>query len=94
VLPLYDAHHAAMPDNDERVVFTFVKNQKEQVRATLGEYEGREVASIRVWFDVDENDADGAPVYRPSRKGITLARAKLPQLLEAVQALIEAERAA
>lgn len=83
-----------MPDNDERVVYSFEKNAKEQVRATLGEFEGREVASIRVWYDADQNDSDGAVVYKPSRKGITLARSKLPQLLEAIQALIEAERAA
>jgi Transcriptional Coactivator p15 (PC4) len=74
--------------SDERVIFEFEKNAKERVRATLGEFKGREVASLRVWYDADENDAAGNPVYRPSKKGITLSRRKLPELLEAVQALI------
>lgn len=73
--------------SDERIVFTFVKNQKEQVRATVGDYEGREVVSLRVWYDADESNANGA-VYKPSRKGLTLSRDKLPRLLEAVQALV------
>jgi hypothetical protein len=73
----------------DRVVFEFEKNAKERVRATLGEFKGREVASLRVWYDADENDANGQPVYRPSKKGITIARKNLPALLEAVQALVD-----
>ena len=73
----------------DRVVFEFEKNAKERVRATLGEFKGRNVASLRVWYDADENDANGKPVYRPSKKGITIARKNLPALLEAVQALVD-----
>ena len=80
-------------DTDERIVYSFEKNSREVVRATLSEYEGRAVASLRVWYDADQNDANGEPVYRPSRKGITLSRHNLPKLLEAVQALIAAEAA-
>jgi hypothetical protein len=72
----------------DRVVFEFEKNAKERVRATLGEFKGREVASLRVWYDADKNGPDGQPIYLPSRKGITLARTTLPKLLEAVQALV------
>ncbi len=83
-----------MSDDSDRVVYSFEKNSREQVRASLGVYEGRSVASIRVWYDADENDQNGEIVYKPSRKGITIARNKLPELRAAIEALIEAERAA
>jgi len=79
--------------SDDRIVYSFEKNSREQVRATLGEYEGRAVASLRVWYDADEYSESGETVYKPSRKGITLARNKLPELLAAIEALIEAEAA-
>jgi hypothetical protein len=52
-------------------------------------FEFEKNAKERVWYDCDQNDANGKPVYRPSRKGITLARKTLPALLEAVQALVD-----
>jgi hypothetical protein len=81
-----------MSGNGDRIVYVFPKNQHEEVRASLGVFEGREVVSLRVWFDTDTNDANGNPVYRPSRKGLTLSRNKLPELRAAIDALLEAER--
>lgn len=72
----------------DRVVYVFSKNSREQVRASLTTFKGLRLADLRV-FSVDEND-----VEQPTRKGIAVRVDHLPKLLEAVQALIEAERAA
>jgi len=81
-------------ETSERTVYVLEKNQREEIRAALSTYKGRPLASLRIWFDSDANDEDGQPIYRPSKKGITIARDKLPQLLAAVEGLIKAEQAA
>jgi hypothetical protein len=76
--------------NEEvRVVYTFTKNGSEEVRATLGEFHGHLLASLRVWKEDDNGDGDHA-----TRKGISVRVEQLPHLLAAVQALEEAHRAA
>ena len=72
----------------ERVVYTFPKNSREEVRASLTTYRGHRLADLRV-FVADEDDVD-----HPTRKGIAVRVEDLPKLLAAVEALIEAERAA
>jgi hypothetical protein len=67
-----------------RPVYTFGKNTREQVRATLGEYGGFAVASLRVWVRGPGSD------YRPTTKGITIRIEHLPELRRAVEALITA----
>jgi hypothetical protein len=69
---------------DARLVFTFPKNQREEVRATLSTFHGRRIADIRV-YRANEDDED-----LPTRKGIALDVRSLPRLLEAVQALVDA----
>lgn len=78
----------------DETVYTFEKNSREEIRATFTTYKGKALVSLRVWYDADENDGSGESVYRPSKKGITIARDKLPELRAAVDALIEADRAA
>jgi hypothetical protein len=73
---------------DERVVYAFPRNRNEEVRATLNTFNGQRYAHVRVYI-ADENDVD-----HPTRKGIAVKVADLPKLLAAVEALIEAERAA
>jgi len=76
------------PDTEDTVVYVFPKNSREEVRASLTTFKGHRLADLRV-YAADEND-----VEHPTRKGIAVRVADLPKLLEAVQALIEAERAA
>jgi transcriptional coactivator p15 (PC4) len=69
-----------------RPVYAFDKNTREQVRATLGEFGGFAVASLRVWVQAPGSD------YRPTTKGITLRVEHLAELRRAVDALIGAVR--
>lgn len=72
----------------DRVVYSFPKSRNEEVRATLNTFNGKRYAHVRVYV-ADENDVD-----RPTKRGIALKVDDLPKLLAAVEALIEAERAA
>jgi Transcriptional Coactivator p15 (PC4) len=74
--------------DDAQVVYTFPKNSREEVRATLKTWQGHRLADLRVWAADDEGDED-----HPTKKGLCLTVANLPKLLEAVQALIAAEQA-
>lgn len=67
------------------VVFSFPKNLREEVRASLGDYRGHQLADVRVYV-VDEH---GDPL--PTKKGISVRVEDLPQLRDAVDALIAAD---
>jgi hypothetical protein len=70
------------------IVYEFARNNdREVVRATLQEYQGREVADLRVWLP---RSSDGVLV--PGSKGLSVDRRLLPELEAAVRALREADR--
>jgi hypothetical protein len=70
--------------SDERVVYTFAKNAREEVRAFLATFHGQRLAHIRV-FRESYDDVD-----YPTRKGIAVRTADLPNLKKAVDALLAA----
>jgi Transcriptional Coactivator p15 (PC4) len=70
--------------DEPRVVFTFPKNSREEVRATLTVFRGHRLADLRVWR-ADAEDTD-----HPTKRGIAVRVEDLPRLLEAVQALVAA----
>jgi Transcriptional Coactivator p15 (PC4) len=72
-------------NSEPRTVYRFEKNTREQVRATLTEFGGHPVADLRVWVGA----SDGEP--QATRKGLTLRVEQLPELIKAVEALIQAE---
>jgi hypothetical protein len=75
------------PARGEIVVARFGKNAREEVRVTVGEYRGRQVADFRVWTRLDDHD-------QPTRKGLTIRVEQVPELLAAVHAVMEVGRAA
>jgi hypothetical protein len=66
------------------VVYTFAKNAREEVRASLDEVEGHAVASLRVFVPI----VGGEMV--PTKKGLTIAVDSLHELKRAVDALCAA----
>ena len=68
------------------VVASFPKNGSEEVRAQLGEYRGRSVASL--WVFAVTRNGDSVP----TKHGLSLAVESLPALEEAVRALREAAK--
>jgi transcriptional coactivator p15 (PC4) len=55
-----------------------------ELRASLSSWEGRSLAHLRVWF----RGRDG--LWRPTRRGVTVAPEQLRELEEMVRALREA----
>lgn len=70
------------------LISTIQKNASEQLRISLDEYRGVELVDIRVFASFS-----AANVAMPTKKGLSIRRDMLPELieaLEAAQAAIEA----
>ncbi len=67
-----------MPD-EEIVVGSFPKNNREEVRVSLSKFKGYDLLGVRQWF---RNEADEP---RPSKSGITIRVDLLPELLELIE---------
>ena len=67
-----------MPD-EEIVVGSFPKNNREEVRVSLSKFKGYDLVGVRQWFR-NENDEP-----RPSKSGITIRVDLLPELLELIE---------
>ncbi|NTW38075.1 MAG: transcriptional coactivator p15 [Syntrophobacteraceae bacterium] len=52
-------------------------------RVSLSKYKGKTYADIRIYYKADDGE------YRPTKKGITVSPAQLPELGEAIRKLIE-----
>lgn len=66
---------------DRRTVYSFSKNRREQVRASISRFNGSPYVDLRVFFE----GADGE--FHPTRKGLTVAPGLLDELAEAVRRL-------
>ena len=63
------------------------RNNNEIIRIEVSEFKGNELINLRIWYQaVDEN---GAVVYKPTQKGVTLNINKYEELKEAVNKVEE-----
>ena len=69
---------------EPRIVYSFAKNSREEVRASLDEWGGHQLAHLRVWVD----GPDDQP--QPTKKGLSVRVEQLPELRRAVEKLIAA----
>ena len=67
----------------DKTVFTFRKNDNEEVRASVRTFKGRSYISLQVWAEEESGHAE----FSPTRKGLTLSCYVLPELKKAVLAL-------
>ncbi|GJE29127.1 transcriptional coactivator p15/PC4 family protein [Methylobacterium organophilum] len=73
---------------EPQVVAVIAKNAVEEVRVALTEFNGHELVDVRIYASFDDSDAE----RRPTKKGISLKREKLPELIQGLeQALREGE---
>jgi len=68
----------------DQVVDSFDKNAVDQIRATISEYRGRQLFSLRVWTEIKGGERV------PSKRGLTLTVEQFPRFYEAVEKLKEA----
>jgi Transcriptional Coactivator p15 (PC4) len=71
--------------SEQKLIAAIRRNGREEIRVTLGEWNGAPVFGIRAWFKADDG------TMRPSKDGLTLGAALLPDL---ARALADAERIA
>jgi len=70
--------------SDEReLVHSFDRSATEQVQVSLSKYKGKTYADLRIYYKASDGE------YRPTKKGITVSPAQLPELGEAIRKLIE-----
>lgn len=67
-----------MPE-DEILVGSFPKNNREEVRVSLSKFKGYDLLGVRQWYR-NENDEP-----RPSKSGVTIRVDLLPELLDLIQ---------
>lgn len=70
---------------EQRTVASVRKNARQEIRIGLQEYEGRQIASLRIWFKAEDG------TMRPGKDGLNFRVDLLPELHVA---LAEAVRAA
>ena len=71
--------------NEQKLIAAIRRNAREEIRVTLGQWNGSPVFGIRAWFKASDD------TMRPSKDGVTLRAALLPDL---ARALADAERQA
>ena len=72
-----------------KLVAVVPKNQTQEIRIELGEFNGHDLVHIRVW--VDRRDGEGGRL--PTKAGVVCRVGLLPELIAALQsAEVEARR--
>ena len=74
-----------MPIEEDVIVGSIPKNQREEIRVTLSNFKGHDLVGARIWFKTKDGDP------RPSSKGITVNVRVLPELIGLLE---EAEKKA
>ncbi len=72
-------------------IATIEKNKTEELRVALKEFQGHNYADIRTYRDPYPDDGQGRA---PTKKGVTMAVTKLPDLVAALQQAVSEARAA
>ena len=76
-----------MPIEEDVIVGTIPKNNREDIRVTLSNFKGHDLVGARIWFKSKE----GEP--RPSSKGITVNVKVLPELIGLLEDAEKIQRA-
>ena len=79
-----------MTSSDQDIA-TIEKNRSEELRIALKEFKGRNYLDIRTFIEPYADEGQGRV---PTKKGVTVPLAKLPELIEALQKAEEEARAA
>lgn len=71
----------------DKLIATIEKNKSEVIRVSLSEFNGHDLANLRVWFQADDGD------MRPGKAGLAFRLEKLPAVIQALNDLeVEARR--
>ena len=68
----------------DTLIASIEKNAREEIRVSLSEFNGHDLANLRVWFKTDDGD------MRPGKAGLAFRIEQLPAVIRALTDL-EAE---
>ncbi|MDH5466518.1 MAG: transcriptional coactivator p15/PC4 family protein [Candidatus Aminicenantes bacterium] len=71
--------------NTEMKIFEFKKNLGEKVVIQFSDFKGYRLIDLRIFYNVGEEKED----WRPTTKGISISRDKIPKLKEGVDKALE-----
>ena len=77
--------------DQDTTIATIEKNRSEELRVALKEFKDRHYLDIRTYIEPYADDGQGKV---PTKKGVTVPLAKLPELITALQKAEEEARAA
>lgn len=64
-------------------VYSFPKNENEEVRFSLREYKGELYVDFRIWFQARGGE------FRPTKKGLTLSAGHFGQVVNGIEKISE-----
>ncbi len=70
---------------EQQFLYSFPKNEEEEVRFSIREYKDRRYLDLRIWFRTKEGE------YRPTKKGLTLSLGLLGEVMRGIEKVSEAE---
>jgi hypothetical protein len=73
--------------NGDKIVAEIKKNSRETIRVTVGEFNGYQLAGVRVWFRADDGTS------RPGKAGLSFKLELLPDVVGALVLAVEQARA-
>jgi len=70
---------------EQQFLYSFPKNEEEEVRFSIREYKDRRYLDLRIWFRTKEGE------YHPTKKGLTLSLELLPEVVRGLEKIAERE---
>lgn len=70
--------------NDSELIFSFQKNNTEEIRATMRKYKGKHYFDIRLYYLGDEEE------WLPTKKGVSLSTEFFPEFKQAIESIEKA----
>ena len=74
-----------MESQETHPIYSFPKNQDEEVRLEVRKYKGKYYIDLRVWFKGESSE-----VYRPTKKGVIFGLDQYSELRKGVDRLAKA----
>ena len=68
-------------------MITVPKNAREEIRIERQDFKGHDLLNLRVFYD------DGTGEMRPGKQGLAIRSELVPELLSAIEAVMQAEAA-
>ena len=70
---------------EQQFLYSFPKNEEEEIRFSIREYKDRRYLDLRLWYQAKGGE------YLPTKKGLTLSLEFLPEVVRGLAKIAETE---